>query len=173
LNCSHGFWQPGADVVRQPICQHLIQHDTERINITSRVQFQRVGLHLFRAHIGKGSDDLSQISLMSHSGVAVYRSCHTEIEDLGLAGFIHEDIAGFEIAVDDAALMSVVNGLADAGHELQPLASCQLMGVGVLEQRLTADEFHSEIGLWSESVVSGARFIDLGNAGMLQSSQRE
>jgi len=75
--------------------------------------------------------------------------------------------------VDDTALMGVVNGFAHTGHEFQPLASCQLMRVGVLEQRLTVDEFHSEIGLWSESVVSGARFIDLGNAGMLQSSQRE
>ena len=110
---------------------------------------------------------------MGHPRVAIDCSRHTEIEDLGLAGFIDEDIARFEIAVDDTALMGVFNPFADAGHELQPLVSCQLMRIGVFEQGLTMDEFHGEIRLWSETIVSSARFIDLCNARMLQSSQRK
>ena len=173
MNCSHRFRQPGADFVRQPPGQHLIQHDTECINITSRVQFQRIGQHLFRTHIGEGSDDLSQIGLMGHPGVAVGCSRYTEIENFRLAGLIHENVARLKVAVDDPALMRVVNGVADPGHEIQPLASCQLMRIGVLEQRLTADEFHGEIRLWSESGLSGSCFVDLGNPGMLQASERQ
>jgi hypothetical protein len=173
LNRSSRLWQPGADLVWQPTRQHLIQHDTERINVAAGIQFQRIGQDLFRTHVCEGSNDLSQVGLMGDSGVTIRRSRDTEVENLGLPGLIHKNVARLKVAVDDSALMRVVNGVADFGNEVQPLPGVQLMRTGVLEQGLTTDELHGEIRLRTESIFSNASFINLRDAGMLQPSQRK
>ena len=48
-----------------------------------------------------------------------------EVEDLGLAALIHQDVGRLEIAVDDAALVRVLDGVADVGHQLQAMAEVE------------------------------------------------
>ncbi len=39
-----------------------------------------------------------------------------EIQNFGLVRFVHEDVAGLEVTVDHALLMSVLNALAHLHH---------------------------------------------------------
>ena len=95
-----------------------------------------------------------------------------EVENLGLSRFIHQDVARFEIAMNKPALVRVVDRVTDFRHHLQPLPGVEMMRLGVVPQRLPADILHGEVGLGSETGIGRAGFIDLGNAGMLQSAER-
>ena len=58
----------------------------------------------------------------------------TEVDDSRIAVFVDEDVPGFEVAVNDTAVMTVLNGIADLTHELDPLPCVQSMSIGVLSQ---------------------------------------
>lgn len=45
-----------------------------------------------------------------------------EIDDLGIASVVDEDVGGLEIGVDDEVLVSVLNSVADLDHLLDDLA---------------------------------------------------
>ncbi len=128
---------------------------------------------MFGTHVRQGSNELSQIGLVYQMRVAVGRSCHTEIENLGLAGLIDQDVSRFEIAVNNAALMGVVNRFADPGRQFQALPAIQSLGVRILDERPATDQLHGKIWLRSGSVVSRAGFVDLRNARMLQLPKRQ
>ena len=55
---------------------------------------------------------------------------HAEIENLRLARFVHQDVAGLQVAMDEPALMRVLHRVADLGHQLQPLPRVEPMRVG-------------------------------------------
>ena len=61
------------------------------------------------------------IGLQRRLRVAVGDARHAEVEDLRLAGLVDEDVARLEIAMDQAALVRVLHGVADPGDELEPL----------------------------------------------------
>jgi hypothetical protein len=105
--------------------------------------------------------------LARRPGVGVRHPRDTEIENLGLARFIHEDIAGLEIAMNDAALMSVLHGVADSHHDFQASAYAEMMRCRVFAQRLTVDELHREVGLRAGLRIGRPRFVDLSDAGVL------
>ena len=105
--------------------------------------------------------------------VAVGDPGNAKIQNLRLPALVHEDVAGFQIAMNDAALVRVVNGVADLDHQLQPLPDGQMLGRGVCEERLATDKLHGEVRLWAEPTISGGGFVDLRDAGVLESTERQ
>ena len=47
------------------------------------------------------------------------QACDTEIQDFRLPAGVHEDVAGFEVAMDHAAFVGVLHGTADGDQEAQ------------------------------------------------------
>ena len=136
------------------------------------IQLQRIGQHLLGAHVGQRPHELSQIGLARGLGIGIGGARHAEIDDLGLAGLIHQDVARFQIAMDDAPLVRMVHGFADLDHQLQPLPRAQVVRLGIPQQRRALNELHGEIRLRAESAIGGAGFIDLRDAGMVQAAER-
>ena len=85
---------------------------------------------------------------------------------------VDENVRRLEVAMDKAALMRVLHGVADSGDKFKALAGVELVLVAVGEEILAVDQFHGEVRLPTERGLSSTRFVDLGDAGMLQSSQR-
>src|SRR6185295_13258134 len=106
------------------------------------------------------------------SRIAVGDARNAEIEDLGLAGLVDQYVCRFEIAVNEAALMRMVHRVADLHHDLQTLTGVQMVRFGILPRRDPTNKLHCEVRLRSEARIHGASFIDLGDAGMLQSAKR-
>ena len=74
--------------------------------------------------------------------------------------------------MDDAALVRVVNGVADCHHQQQRLPGIQVARSDILRRRLPVrDELHREEGLHTRRRGRGAHFIHLGDAGVVQSRQ--
>ena len=56
---------------------------------------------------------LAHVGLPCRVRVAVGEARDAEIEDLGLAALVDQDVAGLQVAVDEAALVRVLYGVAD------------------------------------------------------------
>ena len=113
-------------------------------------------------HVGLHGGDLH---------VRVGRACYAEIEDLGLSRMIHQDVAGLEVAVDDAFLVRVMNRVTDSGEQLETVACAEVLLTDVLPQIDAAHVLHGEVWPFAFIGVCGSRLIDLGNTRMLQPAQ--
>ena len=69
---------------------------------------------------------------------------HAEVEHLGLAGLVHQDVAWLQVAVDDALVVGVLHRVAHLRQQLQPCGRTELLAAGVLVERQPADELQCE-----------------------------
>ena len=138
-NRSYDFMErlPGG-VIRQLPRQQFIGDDTERVDVAAHIEFQRVGKHLLRTHVIERADQLSDVGLPCRFHVGVGDACNSEIENLGLACLVDEDVTGFQVPVNDAALMRVVHRIADLRNQFQTRTQIEMLLPRELNQRLAA-----------------------------------
>ena len=89
---------------------------------------------------------------------------------LGLVsiGIGDQDVARLEITVDHALLMRVLDTIADASEQIEPLLEAQLLLVAVVGEGNAADQFHHEVGA---TVVGGPGIEDLRDRGVIHDRQ--
>ena len=81
----------------------------------------------------------------------------------GLSSYMrHQHVGRLDVAVDDAFLMGVLDGLADRHEQLQPLPRRQLVVVAELGDGHALDQLHDEVG---PAAVGGAGVEDLAMFG--------
>ena len=68
------------------------------------------------------------VSIVVSEICAPDRARHAEVEHLRLPVLVDQDVAGLEIAMDDAALMRVLDGVARARQQLDALADATAAG---------------------------------------------
>src|SRR5262249_26094215 len=128
----------------------FVEEDTQRVDIGASVDIELIELGLLGAHVFDGAHDLAQLGEHRFFGQLLANGfSYAEIDDLGNGAIVklgHEDIAGLEVAVDDAVLMRVLNGLANGDKEFQALARSKATLVGVLRNRDALDELHHKEG---------------------------
>jgi hypothetical protein len=82
-----------------------------------------------------------------------------------------EDVPGLQVAVDDPLLVRVLDGVAHARDELEPLSHRELALARVPAERLAVDELHREKRLRPRTRVGGARLVDLRDARVLEQAE--
>src|SRR5207253_9461090 len=68
----------------------------------------------------------------------------TEVQELRRAVFGDQDVARFDVPMNDQVLMRVLHSRADRAKELEPLLSRELVLIAVNIYRQTLDVFHDE-----------------------------
>src|SRR5260370_331543 len=106
-----------ADFIRQASCQKLKQDYPKCVNIAASIEFHGIARYLLGAHVSQRAYKLSQIGLARGLRITVGHTRNTKIENLGLAVFIHKNVARFEVAVNDSSLMCMVYHLRQAAGE--------------------------------------------------------
>src|SRR5258706_2071491 len=88
----------------------------------------------------------------------------------GAPGFANSDknIRGFDVAMDDALLMRVLDGLANLREKFQPVFCGQIVLVAVIGDLDATHQFHDEVRAAS---LRGTGIEDLGNARMVHECQ--
>jgi hypothetical protein len=114
---------------------------------------------------------LSHVGLAGRLHITVGRAGQTEIENLGLAALLYQNVSRFQIAVDDATLMGMLNRFANLDHQGKPLASVQMLRFCVFDERLAVDNLHGKEGLGAEPGFGGAGLIDLSDARMVETAE--
>jgi hypothetical protein len=75
------------------------------------------------------------------------RFSNPEINDYGQRRAVvqsHQDVGRFDVAVNDAFLMSVLDSVANLLEELQPLGRGQVVLVAVIRDAYSTDQVHNE-----------------------------
>ena len=77
-------------------------------------------------------------------------------------------VGRLQIAVDDAFLMCMLDGIADADEEIETVARAESLRVAVLSDGDAFDEFHHEVGA---SAVGRAGVQHAGDIGVVHQGQ--
>src|SRR5262245_58672326 len=109
-----------ADIVRKPAGEKLVENHAEGIDIAARIEFEWIGKDLFGAHISQRPDNLSDVGLQRRLGVTVRDARYSEIENLRLSVLVHQNVARFEVAMDQAPLVRMVDRVTHLCQNLQP-----------------------------------------------------
>ena len=108
--------------------------------------------------------DRRRVRLIRARRLVDHRLGQAEVEDVRFTVGIDENIARFEVAVDDAALMGVQNGLGDALEESEPRRDVELVGLEILAQRQAADIVHRIV----HSPIRCTAVVDRDDVGMFE-----
>jgi hypothetical protein len=131
---AHDFRKRAAlRFIRKFAGQQLVQDHAERVDVAANIHGERVAQRLFGAHVVEGADKLSQIGLARRLQVAINHTRHAEVQDLRLAGLVHQDVAGLKVAMQNAALVGVTDGIGNLRHEFQPGSGVQGMSGGIIQ----------------------------------------
>ncbi len=115
---------------RRPARHHLVEHRAERVEIAARVG--RAAEGLLRRHVGDGAD---HHPLHGHAR-AVDGDGEAEVAEGGVAVGVEPDVAGLEVAVDDAATVGVLERQAHLLGDPHRLVGGDAVLLGLREQIL-------------------------------------
>jgi len=90
----------------------------------------------------------------------------TEVDDLGLRLAIdlgHQQVRGFEVAMQNALLMGMLDPGADALKKLDARTQIELMLIAVAGDRRPLDPLHREVGI---AELGGSGLVDRGDVGV-------
>ena len=116
-------------VERQHPGHQLVEHHAEAVDVGPGVDVEPARLGLLRAHVGRGADGDAELGREGRVGQPpLDRLGDAEVDDGGdrlPVGHPDQDVAGLEVAVDDALLVRVLDAAADAEEELEPAAEVE------------------------------------------------
>ncbi len=144
---------------------HLVQHRPERVNVRGRAEPDVGAFSLFGRHIVGRADHFARLRM--GIGLLVQQS-HPEVGDFGFAALVQQDVAGFDVAMNDAALMREIHGPGQTAGDRGRPNGRQRFAAERLKERLAFDIFEGQIG---QPLVL-ADLKDLHDVGMLKPARR-
>ena len=146
----------------------LVEHHAQAVDVGAGVDVEPTRLGLLRAHVGRRADGDAELGGEGRVGQPLLgRLGDPEVDDGGdrlPVGHPDQDVAGLEVAVDDALLVGVLDPAADAEEELEPVTQIEVVPVAVGGDRLAGHELHDEVG---EPLVGGAGVERAGDVGVI------
>ena len=156
------------ELIRQPVREQFEENHTQGVHVRPLIDQSGIGGDLLRAHVRQCADDIAHFRPSGALPVGVSDAGHAEIEDLGLPRLIHQDVPGLEVAVNDAPVVRMLNGVAHLREQFDAGGHIQATIADVPVQGLAADQFHCEVGLL---FFGQPGLVDLRDAGMVQAAQ--
>ena len=153
--------------------EQLVEQDPQRVNVAARVDIERAHLRLLRAHVGRGAYEQfegGEERFVGQSLIGRFRDA--KVNHLGHRFAILErdqDVRRFDIAVDNALLVRVLQGMADLDEEVEPLLGREMILVAVVGDLDPPHQFHDEVG---PAGVGRARIQNPGDIRMVHEGQR-
>ena len=124
--------------------ENFTQQDSQAENIAASVHFEAVERRLFRAHVIGGAEDDFLFAIRIRQAAAGGLG-DAEVDHLGQRGGVvkgGQHVGGLDVAVDDALLVGVLDGVADADEQFEPLADGQAVLVTEGGDRIAGDPLH-------------------------------
>ncbi len=146
---------------RRPVGQELVKHRAQAVDVGERRDFAPLSGCLLRWHVGRRPHDGPSAGELA---VALEPPGQAEVGDVGLSFAIQQDVSGLEVAVDDAALVGVVDCSSECGNQPRRL----LRGAPEASQRAPLDQLHAEIGVPLEL----ADLVNRHDPGMVEMGRR-
>jgi hypothetical protein len=136
------------------IRRHLVQHRTEREQIGPAIE--RLSAQLFRRHVRDGADRATRLGERRRHGLGDLRRCilrdvsrrfrETEIENLRSVRR-QEDVARFDVAVDDAGLVRGVDRVGEHDGSVEECWNVEAAAGETMLEGFALQQFHDEKAL--------------------------
>ena len=133
---------------RQRVGEELVQDDADREEVRTRVDF--LSHHLLGRHVVGRAQHVAHLRLLVLlAAFGVVDAADAEVGDLHRAGLVDQhDVAGLDVAVDDAFLVRVIKRSRELDADLDDLLHRQdLVGRQQLAQRHAVDQLHRDVRL--------------------------
>ena len=166
----HGFRVPdleqrflhGLGQERRSAGEQIVENGAQRVDVAGRPHAPVLAGGQLGGHVIRRPDHLAGEGQV---GVLLHPFCQAEIGQMHLVvGEVDEDIRRFEVAVEDALLVGVVNGLGDRPGVAGGLAGGQRFAGQHLGEVLALDKVHREKRL----AVHLADLVDGDDAGVME-----
>ena len=151
---------------RQLPGQHLVEDDAQRVDVGPVIDLQRP-LHLLRGHVVQRAHHLPRPGQREVAGVAAQQLGQAEVGDLHAALAVQQDVLRLDVAVDDALLVGVLQGVADLRHDPQRLLRLQVAVAQQLPQVDAVHVLHDEV----VEAAGLAEIVDGDDVGMAEPGQ--
>jgi hypothetical protein len=153
--------------------EQLVEQHAQAVDVAARINVQARHLRLLRRHVGRRADELVQLRIDRVVGESSFRRLgDTEVNDLGHGLAVvhrHEDVRGLDVAVDDALLVRVLDGLANLDEQSEPGRGAEVVLIAVVRDGNPAHQFHHEVG---SPEFRRPGIEHLGDVGMVHQRQR-
>ena len=118
-----GFLEP-IFIKRCGAGEKLIKQHAQRVDVASGVDIRAAVGGLFGGHIERRADHLGKAGEEGFLGQLLPQGLgDAEVDDLDDGGRVElsdHDVGGFQVAMDDALLVGVLDGVADGDKKLEP-----------------------------------------------------
>ena len=151
----------------------FIEQHAQAVDVRARVDVHAVGAGLLRTHVRRRADHLPVLGEERLLGQPLVERLGDAEVDHHRRWFAvhqrHEDIRGFDIAMDDTFVVRVLDGLAHHLEELQPFLGGKVLAIAVVGDGNALHVLHHEVG------APGLRRTTIehaGDIGMIHQRQR-
>ena len=158
------FGRRGKASQRQLAGEHLIKHHAEAVDVRTVIHAARL-LDLLRCHVGRGAE-LGPALRQHHPTVAVFIEDlgDAEVGDLHSALRIQQDVLRFDVAVQHALAVGILQSFTHHGNDVQRLLWREAPRAHGLPQVHTIDVFHGE----EAEAAALAKVMHSHNVGMAE-----
>ena len=133
---------PRVAAERQLAGEQLEQNHAQRIDVAAAIGRVGFALGLLGRHVGRRAQDLA---VHRDGHFADFAAGQAEVHEVRLAVAVDHDVGRLQVAVDDALLVGVVQGVGDFRAQLGRLAAGQLLAGEPVAQRHAADEVADDV----------------------------
>ena len=121
------------------------------------------GGHLFGSHVSRCSHDLMGGCQGSRLAVVAKDSRESKVGNLDAALTGHQDVFGFDVAMNDAFVMCKLKRIAQVWNDGQRVLWRELLLANDLAKCGSVDKFHQEV----IRLAGFAKLVDRNNLGMI------
>ena len=161
-------------IERRLSCQQFIEQHAQAVDVSAGVEIEAAHLGLFRTHVGRRAEELLERGeqrfvreLLIAGGLG-----DAEVDHFGHRHAIvqgHQDVRGLDVAMDDALLVRVLDGVTDLHEQVEPLGGGEMFPVAVVVDADALHQFHHEVG---PAILGGAGVQHTGDVRMVHQRQR-
>ena len=152
---------PPVAAERQLAGQQLVEDDAEAVDVAAGVDPVRLAAGLLGAHVGRRAQHLAVEGHRRLVGLALGQA---EVHQVRPAVVVEHDVRRLDVAVDDAVVVGVVQGLGDLGDQLGRVAERDRPVPQPVGQGLALDELLDQV---ARAVVGLADLVEGDDAGVL------
>jgi len=153
--------------------KQFVKQNAKGVDVAARVNAQPAHLGLFGTHVSGRAHELLERREQRLVGELLFGGLgNAKINHLRHRhAVVHRDenVRGLDIAVNDSLLMRVLDGVADLGEEIQPLACGKIVLIAVIGDADAMHQFHDEV---RPSAFRRARIENFGDVGMIHQRKR-